>query len=201
MQVYAVLYDRSGRFLLGRKPDKGYYFYNPRTGQGKLVPQGQRLNGAGNWALPGGELGQDEQVARGARREFFEETGEDIVPSRTTERRFDHDTYAAAYFEVSSDTFDNLANAVRDVNLPAGLAAAGKVISGEITSYDQIGRQFPAAPRDNELELAQVWNVNDPGNWMTIQSWRNDRVIGWYYEILAYLKNSVLVLSVVLRPA
>lgn len=188
-----MLYDARGRFLIGRKLDKGYFFYNPQTG-GRLVPRGQELKGAGKWALPGGKLESSESVTDGARREFFEETAARIGRDLSAdEHRFNG--YTAVYFKMDGADLDEIAGRIIGTNLPAGLQAGDGVKDGSITSYPQIALQFPNSPRDNELQLAEVWNVNDPHDWSTIQSWNGDPVIGWYYEILRYLKDNILSLS------
>jgi hypothetical protein len=63
VQVYSVYYHESGRFLIGFKLKKGYFFYDPRTG-GDLVPEGQALNGGGKHALPGGSRKREKRSSR-----------------------------------------------------------------------------------------------------------------------------------------
>ena len=193
MQVYAVYYEASGRFLLGFKLQLGYFFYNPKTG-GRLVPKGQGLNGGGKYALPGGKLEAKEKVIDGARREFFEETAARIEAIQTNDQRFkdpDHDLdYAAAFFRIQPEIFDTTTLAIINTNLPAGLEAMAAVKDGRIKQYAEIERVFEASPQDNELETAEVWNVRT--DWDEIAKWPADKDLSWYYEILLYLKDTVL---------
>jgi len=69
-QVYAVIYDDARNFLVGRKNKFGYFF---QTKGGRLVPNGQKLNGSGKYCFPGGGL-EGKDASMGAQIEFFEET-------------------------------------------------------------------------------------------------------------------------------
>jgi ADP-ribose pyrophosphatase YjhB (NUDIX family) len=193
MQVYAVYYEASGRFLLGLKLQLGYFFYNPKTG-GRIVPRGQGLNGGGKCALPGGKKEANETVIDGARREFLEETAAGIVAIRADEHQFKdhkHDLdYATAFFRIQPEIFDTTTLAIIKTNLPAGLEAMAAVKDGRIKQYAEIERRFGASPQDNELETAEVWNVQT--DWDKIAEWRADKDLSWYYEILLYLKDTVL---------
>jgi hypothetical protein len=71
------------------------------------------------------------------------------------------------------------------------------VIDGKAQSYAQLREQFPAAPPDNELEKAYVWNVRSAEDWKKIEGFQNDPDIDWYYHVLAYLKESLLALATV----
>jgi 8-oxo-dGTP pyrophosphatase MutT (NUDIX family) len=191
LQVYAVYYEASGRFLLGLKLAKGYFFYNSRTCQGALVPTGQPLNGGDNYALPGGKREGQEFVVAAAGREFFEETGIPIVALRSEEHLFS-DAYGAAFFQVDLELFNKSAVGIIDVHLPAGLLAKDDVAAGRIAQYSQIRERFSGATLDNELATGYVWDVNDARDWSIIITWKDDPVIGWYYEILSYFKTVIL---------
>lgn len=188
MQIYAVVYVDDGRFLVFKKRDKGYFFF--KNGEGSLVRGGQRLNGAGDWALPGGAREGRESIGDGAEREFHEETAIHL-PAATSEHEFS-DQYGAGYFQVDGTTFGNLLRDIGSTNLPAGNSAATEVGNGTITRYDQIHQRYSASPLDNELASVEAWNVTNGGNWGTIQSWERNRALNWYYAILKYLKEDIL---------
>jgi len=189
--VYAVYYEPSGRFLIGYKLAKGYFFYKSSTRKGSLVPAGKALNGGDNWALPGGKREGEETIADAARREFAEETAAQIVSVQTDAHQFSEE-FAAAFLRGERTAFNAVAMQIFNTNLPQGLLAKDAVAARKITEYSQIHRHFPNAPRDNELGDAHVWDVNDPDDWSVIAQWKDDPVIGWYYQILFYLKHSIL---------
>lgn len=194
MQVYTVLYEQSGRFLLAHKPLRGYYFIDERTGVGSVLRSGKALNGAGNYALPGGKRKQDEPLNVAGWREFQEETGVQIAALATTNHEFSND-YAAVYVRSAQQQFNTTATDIIQIRLPDGMGAAHQIADDKIRSYADIFRNFPQAPPDNELDDGYIWDVNDPTDWQIIESWHNDPNIGWYYEILRYLKTSVLALA------
>lgn len=190
MQVYAVVYANSGKFLLGLKLKKGYFFYKPGTG-GDIVPHGQALNGGGKPALPGGKKESSESIEDAARREFHEETAIDIGSVSGLEHQFTGQ-YGAGYFEVSAEQLQSICKQITDTNLLEAQYAAAGIEHLEITSYSQIHSRYQHCPLDNELESVSVWNVNDEANWETIESWQSDQDLDWFYGILAHLKQSVL---------
>ena len=190
MQVYAVFYEASGRFLIGYKFEKGYFFYTHADG-GIIVPAGQKLNGGLDWALPGGRREGQEAIDTAALREFKEETAAAIVPEQTANHEFSLD-YAAAYFRVDDKTFNETCTAIGEINLPSGINAQKEIIEKEITRYAEIHVKFPEAPQDNELRNAYIWDVKDSDCWNIIVSWKNNRKLCWYFEILNYYKNNVL---------
>jgi ADP-ribose pyrophosphatase YjhB (NUDIX family) len=194
VQVYAVYYEPSGRFLIGYKLIRGYYFYKSSTGQGSLVPAGQQLNGGGKYALPGGKREGQEAIADAAAREFKEETAQQVVADHTDTKEFSDEQYqyAAAFFRISLQTFNTAAVQIVKTNLPAGLEAKDAVINGSITKYAQIHQRYPHAPQDNELGDAHVWDGKDATDWSIIAEWENDPDLGWYYQILLYFKQSIL---------
>ncbi|NET51447.1 MAG: NUDIX domain-containing protein, partial [Merismopedia sp. SIO2A8] len=172
MQVYAVYYELSGRFLLGRKLTKGYYFYDSSKNKGEIVQKGQTLNGGGKYALPGGEREGTESITTAAKREFNEETAAVINEIRTKEKTFSNGAYSAAYFEIAKETFNKTAVDIIDTNLPQGLKAKDEIVKGDITAYNQIHQKYPKAPKDNELEVAYIWDVTEPEDWTRISEWK-----------------------------
>lgn len=190
MQVYAVVYADSGEFLLGLKLAKGYFFYKPKTG-GDIVPDGHGLNGGGKYALPGGKKEGGESIEDAARREFHEETAIDIGSVSGAEHRFTAQ-FGAGYFEVPAKQLPTMCTQIADTNLLEAQYAATDIEHGGITSYDQIHKRYNNCPLDNELVSVSVWDVDDDANWETIEGWQTDHDLDWFYEILAYLKHSVL---------
>ena len=84
--VYTVLYSEtaSGDYrLIGfQKKAKGYYFSDGK-GSGSIIPNGQRLNGATKFALPGGQFegddwDDDDEIYAQCEKEFTEECGREI---------------------------------------------------------------------------------------------------------------------------
>lgn len=189
MQVYTVLYERSGCFLLARKPLRGYYFKNPAVlGGGEVIRAGEGLHGGGNYALPGGRKEAKESIVDAGLREFQEETGVPIFGLPYKDYAFPP-RYAAVY--VESHSFNAMANRII-ANLKQGTEAATQVSRCEIDWYPDIFTHFHHAPPDNELSEGSIWNLEDPTQWQAIEDWQGDPIIGWYYEILNYLKTSIL---------
>ncbi|WP_431825153.1 NUDIX hydrolase [Burkholderia sp. F1] len=191
MQVYAVLYTGTGRFLLGWKLKKGYFFYNSATHAGSIVRNGQALNGADNYALPGGRREGSEAIRAGAAREFQEETAVGVGGYPAVDHSFGND-FGAGYFKVSDTQLDTIYRQIRNVNLVAAANASLEVEHGQITQYSQIHQRYPNSPQDNELETVYVWSAHDQANWNTVLSWQGSNTLGWYYDILIYWRNSVL---------
>jgi 8-oxo-dGTP pyrophosphatase MutT (NUDIX family) len=193
--VYAVLYDPNKRFLIAVKNKRGYFFRNSNGVGGRIIPDGKVLNGTGDYALPGGGLKHGETTDAGAVREFEEETGMQIPPTAAfaaiPTQHDGSDTYCAGFFKVDTATFNQFANVIIRTNLPAGKRAADDVHDHNITDYAQIHVNYPAAPCDNELATALVWDIHDADDWATIEGWRNDPTKGWFYEILKYFRNHV----------
>lgn len=191
MQVYAVIYVDNGDFLLGFKLPKGYFFHDPKNPPGKIYPNGINLNGRNNYTLPGGKQDTGETVTQAAEREFQEETATNIVSSGSIEYQFSI-SYSAAYFKVNQQYLNDTLNAILTTNLVQAQQAQQEIINRTINKYSEIHIRYPNCPADNELQTVYKWNVKDPGNWKTIESWKNDPTIGWYYDILSYLKNDIL---------
>jgi ADP-ribose pyrophosphatase YjhB (NUDIX family) len=198
VQIYSVYYHESGRFLIGFKLKKGYFFYDPRTG-GDLVPEGQALNGGGKHALPGGKQEAGETVIEAARREFHEETAADLQAIQTVahelkvkDKKGKEHTFGAGFFRIETDIFTRTTLTIALTNLPQGEAAKAEVEGRQITKYSQIHERYPNAPLDNELADARVWDVRNPIDWLLIEEWEDDKDLSWYYHILFYLKHTIL---------
>ncbi|KSR37758.1 NUDIX hydrolase [Pseudomonas aeruginosa] len=191
MQVYAVVYTSSGRFLLFWKLAKGYFFFDAKTGKGKIVKGGANLNGGNDYALPGGRREESETVAAGAAREFLEETAADVRGLPVQEKTFGRD-FCAGYFRIEEKEIEGLLARIQDPNLVSAMNASIDIEHGSITRYAQIHTRYPSAPRDNELETGYLWSVHDEANWEVVLSWKNSPALGWYFDILDYLKTSIL---------
>ncbi|MCW8127573.1 NUDIX hydrolase [Microbulbifer halophilus] len=193
MQVYAVLYTEDGHFMLARKLSKGYFFYDPAKSQGAIVPDGQSLNGGDNYALPGGKRNKGESITGGAAREFYEETGVKISNQSVSvlEHQFSLQ-FGAGYFLASNDQIKTIHTKIQKTNLVAATNASVDIEHGSISQYSQIHQRYPDAPADNELEAVYIWSVFDKANWEEIEKWRGSPTLGWYYDILLYLRDQVL---------
>src|SRR5579872_2454297 len=78
-QVYAIVHDGKGNFIIATKNFRGYYFHDPKKPrEGSILPKGKILNGAAKRAFPGGHLESAEinraTIIAGASAELFEET-------------------------------------------------------------------------------------------------------------------------------
>jgi hypothetical protein len=190
-QVYAVVHNGGGDFLLAIKNDKGYFFHAP---VGTIIPAGRPLNGGGNYALPGGGL--NGMPANGARAEFQQETNVGLSAFNTQLHPAAYHgvhspqwDYYGVYFRVSPQDFQTIYQRV-DANLDRGTAAADAVRAGTYGAgqYGALLTAFPGCPADNELDSILEWNI--AGNWATIQQWQGSQTLGWYYEILNYLRQN-----------
>lgn len=186
VQVYACVYTPNGDFALATKPVKGYFF---STRGGTVVPAGQVLNGGGNYALPGGKLDTGEGVTTGATREWREETNTAVQPQATNEKSWGRQ-YGAGYFRVSVQELERAAQRIDGVVIPAAEGAVDDIIAGRITRYPQVHTMFPEAPADNEIATVQIWNLQT--DWSRIDAWQGHAELGWFYNILNYLRESVL---------
>jgi 8-oxo-dGTP pyrophosphatase MutT (NUDIX family) len=186
VQVYACVYATNHDFVLATKPVNGYYF---STDGGTVVPAGQKLNGGGNYALPGGRLNRGEAVIDGARREWNEETNSPVNSHPDNQQSWGT-SYGAGYFRVSTQEFERVAQRTDRVVIPAAEGAVNEIIQGRITRYAQIHPMFPEAPADNEIETVQIWNLDT--DWTRITAWQGHAELGWFYNILEYLRDSIL---------
>lgn len=194
MQVYACVYATNRDFLLATKPDKGYFF---STHGGTVVSAGAPLNGGGNYALPGGKLERGETVIAGARREWIEETNSPVVSQRDNERSWGN-SYGAGYFRVDGQELERVGRRIDSIVIPAAEGAVEDIIQGRITRYDEIHPMFPEAPADNEIATVQIWNLDT--DWTRIAAWQGHQELGWFYNILKYLKDSILTTTEAATP-
>ncbi len=210
-QVYAVVHDGSGSFLIARKVDAAYFFA-PTTSDGKgevkFVPKS--LPGGGFPAFPGGALkrveskdgdekekSKDEDPRVGAEREFREETGvnlrdysglsEDPAPFQLGSG---DDACHGIYFKLGGDELRKLALQVA-ANLAAGTGAMEWIRAYPRTTYEELAKKFPAMPPDNELLNVAVWTFEK--HWERIKVWKDIKGkkdgLDWYYYILLNLKD------------
>jgi len=196
-QVYAVLYTKNGNFLIAKKLDKGYFFAN-KNGGGSIIKGGKKLNGAGEYALPGGKLNSNEDKKQGAIREFDEETAVKIkreecclITTRSFKYWFNNEQkqYVAVYFKVKQEILKKIVTEIKN-NLDVAKNVVTKIEQDEITSYDQIKKQYKNCPADNELYEVYCWNIEN--KWDDIKEWKGSKKTGWYYDILKYLKEEIL---------
>lgn len=200
MQVYAVLYSGTGNFLMGHKPDQGYFFHG--SAGGTIFPEGVVLNGAGKPALPGGKL-EGSDIVKGAQKEFQEECGAKIsfsssaliidketYPLKAATTWSPPDTgYCAAFFKVEDGDLGQIGYIIQETNLLEARTAMKKVVSGELTDYATISAYYPYCPLDNELGSAEIWNLTT--NAKQIAALGEDEDTDWYCAILGQLKKVI----------
>ncbi|MBS1665475.1 MAG: NUDIX domain-containing protein [Bacteroidetes bacterium] len=198
-QVYAVVYNGRGNFMIAFKNLRGYFFHNPNGAGGSIIPAGQPLNGANNWAFPGGALDgppySNARVIAGAIRELQEETGIEVGTGHCTPAIFGGGAYYAVYFLVA-DTFIATLQEARS-RLDAGVNAVAAIRAGTYTRNDQYDDLMAAfnCPQDNELSNIFTWNLFD--DWNEIERLRNDPATDWYYAILLNLRNQLFRVTVI----
>jgi hypothetical protein len=195
MQVYTVLFDKTGSFLMAKKLDLGYFFYDNIKKQGAIVKSGQVLNGAGKAALPGGKLLASEliRIEDGAYREFKEETHYWSTAYKkyySVEFTLSSQKFCAVYFGFS----EGLPAMLLPVNTNLGFAklAVSDIQKNSITEYDKIFVSYPNSPLDNELDVMSSWNVFNTEDWEKVKLLKDDSDTNWYYWIIDYLKNTIV---------
>ena len=145
MQVYAIFCDKSHNVLIVKKKVKNSWWSG-----GLCAPA--RVNQAGQWALPGGNLNQDEKPDIGAMREFSEETGIDLknFPGGTSGAVIKRtDQYILVCFQLSTAHLNDLCSGINhnvspkqnNLSTPTGhvvdweLAEARVLRAAEVTQY------------------------------------------------------------------
>lgn len=198
IQVYAVVYCGS-QCLVAVKCDAGYFFHKS-SGGGVIIPEGEELNGAGNYALPGGRLDVEEgkNAKDGALKEFFEETDIDLAGryKNFSVTMFEHSAkqaYCGVYFELEPLQFQAVASGAVN-NLVVGYEAVQSILKGQFGAdqYGLLRTTFQGCPMDNELATIQIWDINDSNEWAEISRWKGSLTLGWYYNILEYFKDNLI---------
>jgi 8-oxo-dGTP pyrophosphatase MutT (NUDIX family) len=182
-QVYAIMHNGKGEFMIAFKNTRGYFFHNP-AGGGTIIPAGQILNGGHNWAFPGGRLEVADPV-QGALHEFLEETGVGLDAKMAAPNVYAARGYYGVYFNAGSNFIPLLKSA--QMNLDLGRQAAAKVIDGTygIGQYAQLMTAYQGCPADNELSDVYPWNLRE--QIAEINMLGRDPSTNWYFNILANL--------------
>lgn len=201
--AYAVLYDKVGTFLIAKKRTKAYYYLS-ENGQtvdcnGIDLTKGK---GGGLNALPGGR--NDDDTAKCAKREFLEETGIDLPPSalsaKPITRPFEGGLYSAAYFRADVGDVASTYQTISSKSFKNADKIVAQIIKGKYTKrsevMDYVEREnISPWPMDNELDSVACWNIKNTKQWETIQGWKGNQAIGWYYEVLKFLRVTIFNLS------
>lgn len=197
--VYIALYDLSGHVLIALKNDLGYFFHNKNAPGGRILPNGQPLNGAGKEALPGGKPDNPVANATDARNaavsEFQEETGlalatfgpsQRIPAFHCTEKT--GDDYWGVCLHTDSELDDVLKACEATLLNAENAAEAVKAKRYGANDYDRLLHDFATCPVDNELAGMRIVDLTT--QWNEIQPWQNTPDQGWHYNILDYLRNN-----------
>lgn len=215
-QLYAVVHDGEGNFLMAEKNKVAYFFHeDTETGNisGSIYPKGrsQLDRGGGKPAFPGGAivLGKDTDqyessileglLIDGAVKEFFEETnallhdtkkdqGYKLNPPIFPGYYRGKLEYFGVYFEVDKKFLEHLFNTIK-LNLSQGFEAAQAVKQEKFKgTYKQLRTDYKGCPLDNELYEIELWNLID--KWSTIKGWvKPEEGLDWYFHILSNLKT------------
>ncbi|MBN3835045.1 NUDIX hydrolase [Burkholderia sp. Ac-20344] len=202
--AYAVLYDKVGTFLIATKRTKAYYYLseNGETVNYNGIDLTQKKGGGLN-ALPGGRNDEND-TEKCARREFLEETGINLPPSavstRTIIRSFEGNSYSAAYFLADVGDVASTYSTISSYSFPNSNKIVAQIIKEKYTKraqvMDYVNREnISPWPMDNELDAVACWNIKNENQWKTIQKWKGNQAIGWYYEILKYMRVDIFDLS------
>ncbi len=186
-QVYACFHDGKGNILVTKKNLKGYFFHNKNKPGGTIIPNGQPLNGGGDYCLSGGGLEVLDPID-GALKEFLEETNVAVNPAiYKPSPEYYHagegsNEFYGVYF-LAPNGLDEITKAVIG-NLLKGAEAANAVKGGYKGSYDQLREDFKYCPSDNELNSGcAIVNFGDIPKYFV----KGSRTTGWYYDIVMNL--------------
>ena len=194
-QVYAIVHNGLGDFIIAVKNRKGYFFHTSiEPLRGCVYYDGVDItNGGGRYALPGGKLEaaivNPATIVAGAVQEMLEETTVILDPATAQPAYFtgEGDRYYGVYFLVAGEAFNAVAATVRD-RLQRGQAAVNDILRHIWHgNYDRLIREF-TCPLDNELERSLVWNL--VSNWPDIAELEHRRETDWYYYILRHLRDT-----------
>jgi len=193
-QVYAIVHNGQGNFLIALKRQRGYFFHDPSGVGGTTYPpphKGIVLKGAAQRAFPGGKLEAD-TMQDGALTEFFEETNVQLTDYEYRQEPdiFERQGYCGVYFTVG-DKLNDLRVAIQaNLAMGNGAAVAVQKRSWETETYDKLRTAFQGCPQDNELDSIYEWNLIN--NWATIEQWSNPNSgLDWYFYILENLKTQL----------
>ncbi|NHV28707.1 NUDIX hydrolase [Burkholderia sp. D-99] len=203
--AYAVLYDKVGTFLIAWKRTRAYYFLseNGQTVNYNGIDLTQKKGGGLN-ALPGG-ANDEGDTEKCARREFLEETGVSLPPIDGSDgirtHSFENDLYSAAYFRVKVGDVASAYTAISSKSMPNSNKIVAQIINEKYTKRSQVmnyvkNENISPWPEDNELDSVACWNIQNVNQWAEIKSWKGNQTIGWYYEILKYLRVDIFRLTV-----
>lgn len=190
-QVYACFHDGKGSVLVIKKNSKGYFFHNPNGPGGAIVPDGQPLNGGGDFCFPGGRL-ESNDVVEAALKEFLEETNVAVNPAvyRPIPEVY-HYKGAGEYYGVYFCAPKGLEDIAKSVygNLVKGAEAAKAVQAGFKGTYDQLRDAYKYCPQDDELSTeVHIVPLNKIGDFFK----KDSKTTGWFYTIATNLiKSSV----------
>ncbi|HVU95430.1 MAG TPA: hypothetical protein VHE34_09405 [Puia sp.] len=194
-QVYAIVHNGLGDFIIAVKNRKGYFFHTSiEPLRGCVYYDGVDItNGGGRYALPGGKLEAEiinpATIVAGAIQEMLEETTVVLDPASAQPAYFagEGNRYYGVYFGVAGEAFNTVANTIRE-KLQRGQAAVDAILRHTWHgNYDRLIREF-ACPLDNELERSVVWNL--VRNWPDIAELELRRETDWYYYILLHLRDT-----------
>jgi hypothetical protein len=192
-QVYAVVHNGKGEFLIAFKNQKGYFFHDPENeGQGFILPAGKKLNGASNFALPGGGLATGpvnlDLVVLGARKEMLEETTIQLNRQIANDFYFADpgSEYYAAYFQAGAD-YRLIQATIHEKLAHAGSAAAQIANNTWTGTYPELIHDFDC-PMDNELRDLYSWDLVE--DWEAICQLLHNKATSWYYYILKNLRDT-----------
>lgn len=182
-QVYAIIHDGAGNFIIAWKNPCSYFFHNTGGG-GTIYPDGSGIHDPDNWAFPGG--GMKGGVVPGALTELKEETNVVLDPALAQPAYHTGKGYYGVYFNVSEDfdsVYDLIAgNLAIGVNAVQAITAKGSKYTED--KYDLLMKDFPGCPADNELFSVKIWNLLTDAQKI---SDLNTEGTEWYYAILMKL--------------
>lgn len=184
-QAFAVVYDKQGNFLLCTKTLKSYFFHT-KGDDGVIVPKGEDLDRAGNYAFPGGKW-DGGKVEEWVATDFFAETGIPIVHYQLTPPAYKKDpAYIGVYYLVEPGHLLYLQQE-STVRLVEGRNAAQGVCRGQFGpgDYKKMRAFWNPTPGDNTQASIDIWNLHS--NWDEIQQFKDIKDLSWFYYILENL--------------
>lgn len=102
--------------------------------------------------------------------------------------------YYTLYLEFDIEDLEQIEALILDTNLEEAINAQAEIIDGNFGTYEAIFNIYPFCPLDNELEDAELWQVQGQIN--QIRLLRQNPATDWYFNIIDYLANIILDLSI-----